>query len=146
MCRGTLYEERAGQRLCHVHAGGRRIATFEPQSTVCQALGLPAAWDGRLARLGRALTWPFRHGYQPVVVLALVLLGGLALVAGPAAPRSSLCPHATHAPPQNHVLPPLMQPRVETIGGRAWQPVHAARHRGHLRPTGRRRNGPPTAP
>ncbi|HMO65618.1 MAG TPA: RHS repeat-associated core domain-containing protein [Verrucomicrobiota bacterium] len=53
-------------------------------------LGLPAAWDGRLERLGRALTWPLRHGYQPAVMLALTLLGVLALVVGPAARRAVL--------------------------------------------------------
>jgi hypothetical protein len=104
-----------------VYAGGRRIATFEPESTVCQALGLPARWDGRLARLGRALTWPLRHGYQPAVMLALTLLGVLALVAGPAARRAILRPGAASSREPGHGdAPTPMEPRrAERVRERA---------------------------
>jgi RHS repeat-associated protein len=107
-----------------VYAGGRRIATFEPQSTACQALGLPAKWDQRLERLGRALTWPFRHGYQPAVVLAFTLLGLLALVVGPVCNRSTIRFGAKPGRGPKRVLGPMDATCSETVSGRVENPSH----------------------
>ena len=73
---GGLYEDKNGQELCHVFAGGMRVATFEPAS------GGPYAsvWAPKTlwARTGEVLTaassWPFAQGRTPATVLVTTLL------------------------------------------------------------------------
>src|SRR5688572_12153997 len=74
---GGIYEERAGKRLCHVHANGQLIATFEqggflaslPQNRAVAQLASAAT------TLERCFNWPFQHGRTPITVIITTLLG-----------------------------------------------------------------------
>ena len=75
---GGIYEVRVGSKtLCHVFAGGQRIATFEPINPACAWMyqdGLP----GRCYRFAAAaLDWPLRDGRTPYTVMLIPLLGVL---------------------------------------------------------------------
>jgi RHS repeat-associated protein len=72
---GNLYEERDGRRFCHVFAGGRRIATFEPQGGLFSFVS-PTPWICKTTRaVERAIAWPLQQGRAPVAVLIVTLTG-----------------------------------------------------------------------
>jgi RHS repeat-associated protein len=75
---GGIYEVKVGsQTLCHVFAGGMRIASFEPINPACAWMyqdGLP----GRCYRFAvAALDWPLSEGRTPYTVMLIPLLGVL---------------------------------------------------------------------
>ncbi|HRI11720.1 MAG TPA: RHS repeat-associated core domain-containing protein [Verrucomicrobiota bacterium] len=79
---GSHYEVRNGQKLCHVYAGGRRVATFEPQGGLAKTLGLPPSWDSRFERLNEWASWPFQEGRTGPSLMMGMLVGLLAVCRG----------------------------------------------------------------
>ena len=73
---GNLYELRGGKSLCHVFAGGKRIATFEPQDggIWARAFG-ERRWHTWSRTAEAALLWPFQGGRTPTSVLIVTLTG-----------------------------------------------------------------------
>lgn len=74
---GSLYEEKDGNILCHVYAGGRLVATFEPESGLACFIQrhpyLAAIWN-----FGSGVsTALFGGGRAPLSVMALAILAGL---------------------------------------------------------------------
>lgn len=78
---GGIYEERAGKQLCHVFAGGRRIATFEPEAGFYAALGTPDAWASLYQHIDRAAAWPLQGGRAPWTILLITFCGLLGVCA-----------------------------------------------------------------
>src|SRR5205823_109340 len=73
---GGIYELKDGKTLCHVFAGGKRLATFEPQG------GGPWAkifgeerWFAASIGIQRILDWPFQKGRAPLTLLLLTFSG-----------------------------------------------------------------------
>jgi hypothetical protein len=62
-----IYEEHddGGKLLCHVFAGGKRIATFEPQGGVFGYRLKPKRWDDIARTAELAFLWPLRTGSVP---------------------------------------------------------------------------------
>jgi len=74
---GGLYEEKGGRVLCHVFAGGKRLATFEPVMGGPYFAGLWAPktlWTRATETLTAATSWPFAEGRTPATVLLSTLL------------------------------------------------------------------------
>jgi RHS repeat-associated protein len=71
---GDIYEVRGGKVLCHVFAGGRRIATFEPQGGVFGS-AVNHRYYVATSFLDRACVWPFQHGRTPFTVAIITLAG-----------------------------------------------------------------------
>jgi RHS repeat-associated protein len=74
---GSLYEEKDGNILCHVYAGGRLVATFEPESSFACFIQhhpyLAAIWN-----FGSGVaTALFGGGRAPMSVMGLAILAGL---------------------------------------------------------------------
>jgi RHS repeat-associated protein len=75
---GGLLELRSGKTLCHVFAGGQRVASFEPTGGVFGIIPrTPAVWTFEKT-LERAMSWPFAEGRAPFTVIIVTLLGVLA--------------------------------------------------------------------
>jgi RHS repeat-associated protein len=74
---GSLYEEKDGKILCHVYAGDRLVASFEPEEYLAcliqDRLYLAAVWNFG----GDALAAVFGHGRAPLSIMALAILAGL---------------------------------------------------------------------
>ena len=76
---GGIYEINSGKVLCHVLAGGKRLATFEPQ---CNS-GLAASagwsnWSVVSTALRSVMDWPFKNGRSQISLLIgswLAILG-----------------------------------------------------------------------
>ncbi len=79
---GGIYELKAGKTLCHVFAGGQRIATFEPQSPFCAFLRTNPVVSPVVACLEWLGTWPFQQGRTPLTVMLLSLVGILCASVG----------------------------------------------------------------
>jgi RHS repeat-associated protein len=82
---GDLYEYRSAENLelCHVFAGGQRVASFEPQA------GGPYAFNGRdssiwgaIARTARAVGSSFEWAFSPTQTATTVLLASCFLAIG----------------------------------------------------------------
>jgi len=91
---GGLYEVNNGKVLCHVFAGGQRIATFEPQcGGVWSSVIGEEHWAALASASDKALCWPFQRGRAVwsflFVVWAGVLLGLLRLKSSVNMPRRS---------------------------------------------------------
>jgi hypothetical protein len=73
---GGIYELRNGKVLCHVFAGGQRVATFEPQ---CGGPWAKVIGEERYFAfangLDKIVSWPFREGRTSVTTSLIVLLG-----------------------------------------------------------------------
>jgi RHS repeat-associated protein len=74
---GDIYEEQNGTILCHVYAGGRLVATFEPySSTACLIQNnryLAVVFNAG----GQIFTGLFGHGRMPTSTMALAILAGV---------------------------------------------------------------------
>jgi len=75
---GGIYEEKDGKTLCHVLAGGKRIATFEPQGggPWAKVMG-EENWFATSRGLTAAMNWPFQEGRTQLTILLGTLLGML---------------------------------------------------------------------
>ncbi len=72
---GGIYEINGGKTLCHVFAGPKRIATFEPQSPLCAIIRTTPALAACRSFFVTAGTWPLQHGRAPFTVTLIPLLG-----------------------------------------------------------------------
>jgi RHS repeat-associated protein len=82
---GGIYEysEPSGKALCHVMAGGQRIATFEPQGggLWTKVVG-EQRWAAAYPVIDRFLSWPFQNGRGTYSLLAALFaaIGAMCLV------------------------------------------------------------------
>ncbi|MBI3852883.1 MAG: hypothetical protein HY298_21725 [Verrucomicrobia bacterium] len=70
-----IFEIKDNKQLCHVFAGGRRIATFEPQSGFAWSIQKRPWLAATSAFLTRTSNWPFQEGRTPWTLLVGTLLG-----------------------------------------------------------------------
>ncbi len=79
---GGIYEVRGSQTLCHVFAGGQRVATFEPITPACALLYHDPFIAPVYEFFTAATTWPLQDGRAPLTATLIPLLGFLGLSVG----------------------------------------------------------------
>lgn len=69
---GSIYEINNGKVLCHVFAGGMRVASFEPQcgGLWSRAIG-EERWVAVTGTIASVLNWPFQEGRTPFTTLII---------------------------------------------------------------------------
>jgi RHS repeat-associated protein len=72
---GGIYEIKGSKTLCHVFAGGQRVATFEPQGALCAFLQTTPVVRDLYAFAKTATTWPLQEGRAPLTACLFPLVG-----------------------------------------------------------------------
>lgn len=112
---GGIYEINNGKTLCHVFAGGRRVATFEPQGGGTWAKTNDVKrWFAVGSTLSSAASWPLQHGRAPWTMTVFSCLG----ILGVCMASRRNCASASSAKP--------IRPRWSVLRGLSYQLVTCA--------------------